>query len=409
MGIETNKIDRLRQNGVIIPSPQGVEIGDEVRPERISKGVTLHSGSKIHGAETFIAEDVVIGYEAPANIENCYVGPQVRLNGGFFKQAAFLKGSKCGFGAHIREGTILEEYAGVAHTVGLKQTILFPYVTLGSLINFCDCLMTGGTGPGSHSEVGSSYIHFNFTPNQDKATPSLMGDVPKGVMLNQAPIFLGGQGGLVGPCRIAYGTVAAAGTILRKDQLQPDHLVFEGIGRSGSLAFKPGGYRNVKRILVNNFIYLGNLVALGLWYRNIRYLFVGTNFPSELHQGLLHVLDMAIDERIKQLKLLSEKMSAAAPAGKFQQQFIRCWSRIADRVRDQRKNHFIDVHFESFMKRVEIRKQELGNSYLTVIKGLSPEETDHGISWLNQSVRRFLYQVELELVDLKALKAWDNE
>jgi bifunctional UDP-N-acetylglucosamine pyrophosphorylase/glucosamine-1-phosphate N-acetyltransferase len=93
--------------------------------------------------------------------------------------------------------------------------------------------MAGGTSRKNHSEVGSSYIHFNYTPNQDKATASLIGDVPKGVMLNQNPIFLGGQGGLVGPCRIAYGTVIAAGSVYRKDQLTPDRLVFDGRGRGG--------------------------------------------------------------------------------------------------------------------------------------------------------------------------------
>ena len=80
----------------------------------------------------------------------------------------------------MRRGTILEEHASCAHTVGLKQTILFPYVTLGSLINFCDCFMAGGTGPRNHSEVGSSYIHFNFSANQDKATASLLGMCPRG-------------------------------------------------------------------------------------------------------------------------------------------------------------------------------------------------------------------------------------
>ena len=112
-----------------------------------------------------------------------------------------------------------------------KHTILFPFVTLGSLINFCDCLMAGGTSRKNHSEVGSSYIHFNFTPNQDKVTASLIGDVPKGVMLNQPPIFLGGQGGLVGPCRLAYGTTVAAGTIVRKDELRPGRLLYGGCAR----------------------------------------------------------------------------------------------------------------------------------------------------------------------------------
>ena len=142
--------------------------------------------------------------------------------------------SLAGLARTVREGCILEEHASIAHTVGLKQTILFPFVTLGSLINFCDCLMAGGTGPKDHSEVGSSYIHFNFTPNQDKATPSLIGDVPRGVMLNQRPIFLGGQGGMVGPLRLNYGITVAAGTILRKDELRPDRLIIGGGGRAAT-------------------------------------------------------------------------------------------------------------------------------------------------------------------------------
>ncbi len=73
-----------------------------------------------------------------------------------------------GLGAHVREGCLLEEEASGAHCVGLKQTILLPFVTLGSLVNFCDCLMAGGTSREDHSEVGSSYIHFNYTPDGDK-------------------------------------------------------------------------------------------------------------------------------------------------------------------------------------------------------------------------------------------------
>ena len=125
-----------------------------------------------------------------------------------------------GLGAHLRAGCILEEQASGAHCVGLKQTILFPFVTLGSLINFCDILMTGGTSRKNHSEVGSSYIHFNFTPwgkSGDKATPSLVGDVVEGVFLDRKRIFLGGSGGMVGPCRVGYGSIAAAGQVLRRD------------------------------------------------------------------------------------------------------------------------------------------------------------------------------------------------
>ena len=69
-----------------------------------------------------------------------------------------------GLGAQVREACILEEEASGAHCVGIKQTILLPFVTLGSLINFCDCLMAGGTSRQNHSEVGTPDIHFESSP-----------------------------------------------------------------------------------------------------------------------------------------------------------------------------------------------------------------------------------------------------
>src|SRR3989339_471847 len=211
-----NIVEMLIKKGVNIPNPATVFISDEVNIDRISgENVTIYGGCKIFGEKSLIMKNSQIGYEAPVTLENTFLGENTKLMGGFFNGAVFAGDNTFGSGAHVRKGTILEEEASAAHTVGLKQTILFPFVTLGSLINFCDCFMSGGTGRKNHSEVGSSYIHFNFTPNQDKATASLLGDVPHGVMLNQPPIFLGGQGGLVGPCRFAFGCLSAAGSIIR--------------------------------------------------------------------------------------------------------------------------------------------------------------------------------------------------
>jgi len=94
-----------------------------------------------------------LGHEGPVTLKNCQLGPKVELKGGFFRDAVFLKNVSMGSGSNVREGTILEEESRVAHSVGLKQTILLPFVTLGSLINFCDCLMAGGTSRKDHSEV----------------------------------------------------------------------------------------------------------------------------------------------------------------------------------------------------------------------------------------------------------------
>ncbi len=186
------KIQQLLDKGVEIPNPGTLDIGNDVNVDQISgDGVRIYPGCRIYGGKTVISSGCKLGYEAPVTIEDCQLGSKVELKGGFFSKSVFLEKANMGMGAHVREGCILEEEAGGAHSVGLKQTILFPFVTLGSLINFCDCLMAGGTSRSNHSEVGSSYIHFNFTPDADKTTASLLGDVPRGVMLNQPPIFLG--------------------------------------------------------------------------------------------------------------------------------------------------------------------------------------------------------------------------
>ena len=156
-------------------------ISDEVDRKRIADGAVIHIGCKIFGKDTLICDNVELGLEAPVTLKNCFVGPNVKLKGGYFENAVFLEGAAAGSGAHVRGGTIFEEQASIAHTVGLKQTLLFPFVPLGSLINFCDCLMAGGTSRKNHSEVGSAYIHFNYTPNQDKATASLIARVKRTV------------------------------------------------------------------------------------------------------------------------------------------------------------------------------------------------------------------------------------
>jgi bifunctional UDP-N-acetylglucosamine pyrophosphorylase/glucosamine-1-phosphate N-acetyltransferase len=381
-------INQLVQKGVRIPNPESVEIGEEICLERVAgKGVTIFAGSKLYGKETLICEGAQIGFEGPATVINCYVGPQVALKGGFFQEAGFLKSASCGLGAHVRQGSILEEQASVAHTVGLKHTILFPFVTLGSLINFCDCLMAGGTSRKNHSEVGSSYIHFNFTPDQDKATPSLMGDVPRGVMLNQSPIFLGGQGGLVGPCQLAFGTVVAAGTICRKDQLKENYLVMESRPKSACLPFKPGGYRNLKRVLNHNFNYIANLMALRQWYRQVRNLFIGPDFPQELADGLIVTLDKGIAERIKQLGKLKEKLDADCLAGSgIEPTFYQQWPLIAESLDGLRSYGGAGEPWDQFLAIIEQRIQKNGRDYLLVIKDLSVDQAAVGSQWLQNIV-----------------------
>jgi UDP-N-acetylglucosamine/UDP-N-acetylgalactosamine diphosphorylase len=369
-----SKVEKLLEKGVKIPNPHSVEIGDEVDIERISgTNVVIHSGCKIYGADTLILQGATLGYEAPVTVENCQIGPEVALKGGFFKQAVFLKKAAMGSGAHVREGTILEEEASGAHTVGLKQTILFPFVTLGSLINFCDCFMSGGTSRKDHSEVGSSYIHFNYTPNQDKATPSLIGDVPGGVMLDQRPIFLGGQGGLVGPCRLAYGTIIAAGSVWRKDELRPDRLILEG-GRSANIPFSPGVYHDIRRIVKNNVIYIANLIALMQWYQHVRFQFISDEFPAALWEGLKEKLNMAVEERIKRLKDVCLR--------KKSWQYYEQWPRTEEFLRSQKENPGDIALKDAFLEKISQAVRHSGREYIAVIKALKDTDKEPGRRWL---------------------------
>ena len=384
------QLKKLLEKGVKIPNPESVEIGHDVSVDRISgNGTTIHSGSKILGASTLILDHVIIGHESPATVSNCHIAPGVELKGGYFSGAVFLKNARAGSGAHVREGTILEEEASIAHTVGLKQTILFPFVTLGSLINFCDCLMSGGTGRKNHSEVGSSFIHFNYTPNQDKATASLLGDVPRGVMLDWKPIFLGGQGGVVGPCRLAYGTVTAAGTICRKDELREDRLIFGGPGTSGNLPYSPGG-KAVKRTVTNNLVYIANLIALMRWYEHVRSLFIDDAFPEALLSGMKDTLALGINERMNRLKGFLERIiDPGTKWAEIERRFQSCLSEKGD-----------ERLMSAFINAFKARVQGSGKDYVGAVKDLPAGEKKTGTAWLQTVVDQVVGNMEQPVIEL---------
>ena len=329
-------------------------------------------------------------------MDNCYIGADTRLKGGFFQNAVFAGKNSFGSGAHVRGGTILEEEANAAHTVGLKQTILFPFVTLGSLINFCDLLMAGGTSRKNHSEVGSSYIHFNYTPNQDKATPSMIGNVHQGVMLDQAPIFLGGQGGLVGPRTLAFGTVIAAGTICRRDELRPDHLVFGGAMKAASLPNPGKIYRDVRTIFEKNCSYIGSLCALLAWYQHVRPLFVTDALSRELLLGMQITLKKCIAERIHRLDGFCTRLETSlahllqggggkkTPLIETHELFIAQWPEIHLYLEKKALNMHMCRPPELLLKAIEQGIADHGPDYIKVVQILAPDAHASGISWLEK-------------------------
>ncbi len=383
----------LLKKGVRMTNPFSVEISDEVNLENIAGSLIIYGAARICGENTLIAEDVKLGYEAPVTLINCQLGQAVELKGGYFADSVFLEKAAMGSNAQVRSGCLIEEEAGGNHTVGLKQTILFPFVTLGSLINFCDCLMAGGTSRKNHSEVGSSYIHFNYTPRQDKATASLIGDVPRGVMLKENPIFLGGQGGMVGPRQIDYGTLIPAGTICRKDMF-PKSLI-----RSSANSFLPGVHGDIRQKFYLNVLYMANLLALKQWYLHVRQeFFRKQKFGMGLYGGANLVLAGAFAERIKQMRLFVSLMETSLPAAaqrnkkslpdnfvRTQRELLSKWPLIEEHLISTVEEGLGLKKKEAFIKTIQI-KSDSNHSYLEAIKSLTPAQAMIGSDWLNQVV-----------------------
>ncbi|MBE0603735.1 MAG: UDP-N-acetylglucosamine pyrophosphorylase [Deltaproteobacteria bacterium] len=389
------KLIQLIDKGVDIPNPATIDVGDEVDVGRISgKGVRIYRGCRICGKETVISAGARIGYEAPVTIDDCQLGPGVELKGGYFSRSVFLEKASMGSGAQVREGCILEEEANGAHCVGLKQTILFPFVTLGSLINFCDCLMSGGTSRADHSEVGSSYIHFNFTPEGDKTTPSLIGDVPRGVMLNQPAIFLGGQGGIVGPMRMGFGNVVAADSVLRTDYPEDNMLIVGKQPAARTVPFVRRSYPNLRRIVENNIVYIANLAALEEWYAHVRRpFFESQEFGRLVFDGLLDKLAIAKKERLKRLQALAGKVKAPsggggepAPEKAFRDAFSGKYSETEALFASPLRDGAAEKYRNDFLSASDKARSAGGANYIDVIRGLPVDVSGKGTAWLQRVV-----------------------
>jgi UDP-N-acetylglucosamine/UDP-N-acetylgalactosamine diphosphorylase len=391
-----NQVEKLREKGAHVLLPNTVYIDPEVDLERVNpEGLIIYPGVRILGERTLIGKDVEIGLEEAVTLNNSCLGEKVKVKGGYLEDAVLLDRVEVGKGAHIRAGTLMEEQSGIAHCVGLKQTILMPFVVLGSLINFCDCLLAGGTSRKDHSEVGSSFIHFNFTPYGkcgDKATPSLFGDVPHGVMLNNPRIFLGGEAGVVGPVEIGYGTVLAAGAVYRRDHKEKKQI--------GETNFNPLVYSNITSKVIKNIRYIGNLIALREWYRHIRMSFAGSNpFRKSLFLEAENNISSGIEERIKRLDALSSSLEDSIGELRTQKgeryrrqtetqsSFCSSWPQMKSNLSkyqqitgdEKLRDDFLAATAEIFVDEED---------YIPAIQSLADEVSQTGTAWLNSIVEQ---------------------
>jgi len=255
----------LSDRGVIVWGPDRVYVGADVRLERICAGAALMNAT-VTGSNTFIGAKAQIGNSGLVHIHDAQIGSYAVLGAGTYENCVLLTEAKTRGFTELRQGTVLEEQSEVGHNVGLKNTVLTTGVVAGSLINFCDVLLTGGSSRNDHSEIGSGAVHFNFDPRGDKFG-SLMGDAT-GCLLKSRRIFVGGNSGVIAPVHVGFGAVVAAGSIVRKDIAE--NRISSGDAPIHSGEYDLDRYFDLSRKFCTTAKLVGNLHALRVWYQQVR-------------------------------------------------------------------------------------------------------------------------------------------
>lgn len=360
------KLDLLEANGVSIIDRRQTYLDEKVDETRICRGAVLYPGTRLIGTRTFVGPGARVGIEGPAVLENTTIAENSEVASGYLNEAVLLRNARVGSNAHIRVGTLMEEEASTAHAVGLKHTVLMSFVTMGSLINFCDALISGGKSRSEHTEVGSGFIHFNYTPrgrSGDKATPSLIGDVVHGVFLRQQRIFLGGLSGIVGPQKVGFGSFTVAGQVVRKEI--PGNRMVGDVPRKVDTQFY-ASTEAPKRIMKLNLEYIGQLTALQAWYRKVRLARIPASRKYAhiriVTQAALDLLSVCIDERVKKLRQFLEERGLPIPSLSL--------SNPPCPLRIEAKHPYVD--------------------HIDWIMDLSQVEVEKGLSWLQSIVDRII-------------------
>jgi UDP-N-acetylglucosamine/UDP-N-acetylgalactosamine diphosphorylase len=414
----TQELKKFRDQGIIMPDPGSVQIERSLNPEKFGKGSVFHPFSRIEGEGSFIGEGSEIGIAGPVSVFNSFVGrgsqvgtlgpvtlkdtftgPNTVLGCGTSEETVFLgkettvNDFTTGYGFRTLKGTLYEEDASSAQHTDTKMTLLLPWVTLGSNINFCDALVSGGTGPelGAFSEIGSGSIHFNFTPSGDKATASLFGNVVEGVFLNRERLFIGGNNSLLGPLEASFGASTAAGIRIHGKLPKGLHT-----GQALSRRVITRDFRilsGVRKTLSSQFNYLGELCAFINWYRQIRLGVIAQNAETRaLYEAALRMLLLNYEERVKQIQhyfglieqslVLIEQQKGQTREYENQQLILSCWPKLEEAFEINKTRDFPAP--EDLTSELLKSVQTTNRDYTEMIRAMSPKSVSSGLSWMEE-------------------------
>ena len=161
-------------------------------------------------------------------------------------------------------------------------------------------------------------------------------------------------------------------------------------------------YSNIKRILRLNINYISNLISLRRWYLDVRYRFID-NDPLEkgILIGAVKKIDMAIDERVRRLREVAEKMpysirtnreirKSEDPNHRIKELLFERWAQIEDTFSESRElSGDISIR-DQFLDHLDRGRSY---EYIDSIKSLSEDARRYGTQWLKGIVEESNYRV----------------
>jgi len=192
---------------------------------------------------------------------------------------------------------------------------------------------------------------------------------------------------MTGPLQLEYGTIQAAGSVLRKDVPEGGQLVVPPAPRAGRRTYE-AGYRSVTHLLRKGATYIGNLAALEAWYSHVRRLFLShTDHGAACLAGALTQLAGARKERLKRLAAVVEKISAEDRSGmtdalcKEHETLCAEWPSVQDRL--AAVGDVDCAEKETFLAAWLAGSEE---TYVARVQALPAEAKAAGSAWLQQIV-----------------------
>ncbi|KFN40163.1 hypothetical protein KN63_00215, partial [Smithella sp. F21] len=218
---------------------------------------------------------------------------------------------------------------------------------------------------------------------------------------------LGGQGGIIGPARLGFGNVVAAGSVLRHDYPGDNQLIFEQAPAGSVKNYRQAAYPGIGRVVKNNILYLANLTALEMWYTHIRKPFLEAQpFGLLLYAGVLEQLAAGKKERLKRLKAMAQKAVAAAKDVPARQELHDQIKMIENLFTGKMPDVLsqTDPSREKFLNDFEKITGGGRTNYIETIQNMPAAVSSEGVAWLSGIVDALVQQVAQVLPSMALIK-----